>query len=283
MVYEAEIVATILGMELLRKALLCTQDASIGLDNTAVIQVSTLRTPSAGRYLTDIFHAAFRDLKWSRPHLKLALHWVPGHTNIPGNEAADAAAKDAAHEHSSDPRQLPKSLRKPLPLSATRARQNFKAELERWAGVQWRTSVRSVRMAEVDAAMPLKKYGALIADLPRRHANLLLQFRTNHIPLQAYLARIGKTPSATCPTCGDTPETVHHYLLACPAYSLHRAVHFSTLSFSGCNLKTLLNSEKALHPLFSYVNATGWLRTAVGTLIGPQSRYPDSDEDDEDP
>lgn len=81
----------------------------------------------AGRYLTDMFHAAFRDLKRSRPHLELNLRWVPGHSDIPGNEAADVAAQDAVHKHSSDTRQLPKSLRKSLPLIATRARQNFKS------------------------------------------------------------------------------------------------------------------------------------------------------------
>ncbi|KAH9848597.1 hypothetical protein C2E23DRAFT_715008, partial [Lenzites betulinus] len=110
-VYEAEIVATILGMELLRQAPLCAQHASIGLDNMAAIQASASRSPGAGRYLTDIFHAALRDLKRSRPGLHLTLRWVPGHTAVAGNEAADAAAKEAAQGLSSDARLLPRSLR----------------------------------------------------------------------------------------------------------------------------------------------------------------------------
>ncbi|EIW59062.1 uncharacterized protein TRAVEDRAFT_122293 [Trametes versicolor FP-101664 SS1] len=127
--------------------------------------------------------------------------------------------------------------------------------------------------------MPSKKYGALIADLPRRHANLLIQFRTNHVPLQAYMERIGKASSATCPTCGEAPETVQHYLLACPTYSLHRAVHFAPLGFSGRTMSALLNAKTSLRLLFNYVNATGRLRSAVGALIGPHSGYPDSDDD----
>lgn len=47
-VCKAKIVATILGMELLRRASQCTQHVSIGLDNTAAIQASTLHTPRAG-------------------------------------------------------------------------------------------------------------------------------------------------------------------------------------------------------------------------------------------
>ncbi|OJT07833.1 hypothetical protein TRAPUB_1235 [Trametes pubescens] len=248
----------------------------------AAIQATTLRTPGPARYLTDIFHAAARELKQDRPHLQLTLRWVPGHEDVPGNEAADVAAKEAAHKRSSPRRQLPESLRTPLPLSTSRARQNYKLELNRRAGVQWRTSVRGVRMAEVDGAMPSKRYGALISALPRRHANLLIQFRTNHVPLQAYFARTEKVPSATCPTCRGAPETVPHYLLACPTYSLHRAVHFASLGFSGRTLAALLNSKAGLRPLFNYVNATGRLRSAVGALVGPRSGYPDSDSDSED-
>lgn len=278
-VYEAEIVATVLAMELLRRTLLCTQQASIGLDNTAAIQASQLRSPGAGRYLTDMFHAAVRNLKAARPQLQLTLRWVPGHTDIPGNEAADEAAKQAARGHSSPTRHLPKSLRKTLPLSTTRARQNYKAELDRRASERWRTSTRGVRLAPVDKSLPSKNYGALVASLPRRHANLLMQFRTNHVPLQDYLARIGKAPDATCPTCHSAPETVAHFLLACPTYSLHRAVHFRHLGFSGRTLAALLNSKDSLRPLFNFVNATGRLRSVFGALIGPH--YPDSEDDSE--
>ncbi|KAH9855697.1 hypothetical protein C2E23DRAFT_723987 [Lenzites betulinus] len=128
--------------------------------------------------------------------------------------------------------------------------------------------------------MPSAKYGDLVAPLPRRHANLLLQFRTNHVPLQAYLARIGKAATPTCPTCHTAPETVHHFLLACPTYALHRAVHYAPLGFSGRTLTTLLNSEDALRPLFNYVNATGRLRAVAGALDYPDSDSEGGDADD---
>ncbi|RPD60879.1 hypothetical protein L227DRAFT_464700, partial [Lentinus tigrinus ALCF2SS1-6] len=117
--------------------------------------------------------------------------------------------------------------------------------------------------------LPSKKYGALVAALPRRHANLLIQLRTNHVPLQTYLARIGKVMTATCPTCEEAPETVAHYLLACPTYGLHHAVHFRPLGFSGRNLSTLLNSKDAIRPLFTYINATGRFRAVFGDLAAP--------------
>ncbi|CDO68810.1 hypothetical protein BN946_scf184805.g19 [Trametes cinnabarina] len=130
-------------------------------------------------------------------------------------------------------------------------------------------------MAEVDSSMPSKEFDALLEGIPRRHANLLVQFRTNHVPLQSYLHRFGRAPDATCPTCLQEPETVAHYLFACPTYSLHRAIHFRTLCFSGRTLRTLLNSRDALRPLFAYINTTGRLRTVFGTLPDP---CPDDDD-----
>ncbi|KAI0364126.1 hypothetical protein BV20DRAFT_956899 [Pilatotrama ljubarskyi] len=103
-----------------------------------------------------------------------------------------------------------------------------------------------------------------------------MQFRTNHVPLQTYLHRIGKAASAACPTCGDGPETVTHYLFACSTYSLHRAVHFRPLGYSGRTLCTLLNSNDALRPFFAYVNATGRFRSTLGALDDP---CPEDDDD----
>ncbi|OSC97663.1 hypothetical protein PYCCODRAFT_1347409, partial [Trametes coccinea BRFM310] len=110
-VYEAEIVATLLGVELLRRETHCTQQVSIALDNMAAIQASELRTTGPARYLTDLFHAAVRNLKIDRPNLRLTLRWVPGHADVPGNEAADEAAKAAAAGDSSPVQQLPRPLR----------------------------------------------------------------------------------------------------------------------------------------------------------------------------
>ncbi|KAH9887616.1 hypothetical protein C8Q73DRAFT_748483 [Cubamyces lactineus] len=127
--------------------------------------------------------------------------------------------------------------------------------------------------------MPSKRFAELTAKLPRRHAGLFIQFRTNHIPLQAYLTRIGKAEAATCPTCGAASETVAHFLLICPTYTLHHAVHYRPLGFSGRNLKTLLNSKEAIHPLFNYVNTTGRLCTTFRSLNIPDN-YENASNDD---
>ncbi|CDO70034.1 hypothetical protein BN946_scf184551.g2 [Trametes cinnabarina] len=162
--------------------------------------------------------------------------------------------------------ELPRALRKPLTLSVSRARQNFKAHLKVRAAEHWRTSTCGTHMVDIDPALPSKAFDELLVSLPRRHANLLIQLRVGHVPLQAYFARIGNAADATCPTCREEPESVAHYLLRCSTYTIHRAVHFLPLGFSGRNLRTLLNMEDALRPLFKFINATGRLRRTFGEL-----------------
>ena len=121
-------------------------------------------------------------------------------------------------------------------------------------------------MASIDSSLPSKRYEDLVRGFPRRHAGILMQLRTGPIPLQGYLQRIGKAISSICPTCREAPETVFHYLLECPTYSLHRAVHLSPLGRSGRTLRKLLASEDALRPLFKFINATGRLRQTFGEV-----------------
>ncbi len=106
-VYEAEIVATILGLELLRMER-GIRKASIALHNMAAIQASTLRSSAPGRYLTDIFHRQLEQLKKTHSELRLTLRWVPGHNDVPGKpqmqqqrrpQVADPPPPDTSPSH----------------------------------------------------------------------------------------------------------------------------------------------------------------------------------------
>ncbi|KAF8576256.1 hypothetical protein K439DRAFT_1397501, partial [Ramaria rubella] len=59
--------------------------------------------------------------------------------------------------------------------------------------------------------------------LSQKQTWLLLQLCTGHVPLNKHLHRIGKTISPHCQHCPNK-ETVHHFLLLCPAHAQHRQI-----------------------------------------------------------
>lgn len=66
-------------------------------------------------------------------HYSLTVHWVLGHENAKYNEIINKEAKRAAQGHSSPHEALPYELTNWLPISVSRARQEYERHLgERW-------------------------------------------------------------------------------------------------------------------------------------------------------
>ena len=135
------------------------------------------------------------------------IHWVPSHINIPGNEMADKAAKDAAKMDSEEG---------PVPVSFEVARAIVK-----------RTFVdpepQHPVVAETYKEVSTTKDNTVSN---RRGACLLAQLRSGHCKQLAHYAnRIDEKTSPTCSKCEEEPETVGHWL-KCPATVMKRQQHF---------------------------------------------------------
>ncbi|KAI0337727.1 ribonuclease H-like protein, partial [Trametopsis cervina] len=123
-VYEAELAGMLLALQLLRNiSARIHGSVFIALDNRAAIQAASHAQSGPAHYLLHDFHSTLCTIKRKHPNMRLTLRWVPGHTDIEGNEQADDDAKQAAHQHTSPRSQLPARLRKPLPSSASKLRQ----------------------------------------------------------------------------------------------------------------------------------------------------------------
>lgn len=271
-VYEAELVGMLLALELLRTETHMVRDASVALDNQAAVRSSGSRESGPGQYLLNHIHRLKREVKKAHPDIKLTIRWVPGHMGVEGNEDVDNEAKRAAQGHSSPKAKLPLCLHNELPRSASRLKQDEHSHLASQAQELWQTSPRYRNIRRIDSSLPSKSYMRLVEKLPRRHAALLFQLRSGHIPLNKHLHRINCTPSPRCPACDERDETVEHFLLHCPAYDRMRQRMFYEHGTRTRSLHHLLNSKSMLTPLFQYIQATGRFRGIVD--VTPRKRGP---------
>ncbi|THU78437.1 hypothetical protein K435DRAFT_591811, partial [Dendrothele bispora CBS 962.96] len=94
----------------------------------------------------------------------------------------------------------------------------------------------------------------------------LVQLRTGHIPLRKHLHRICRADTPICPCCRRHPETVHHFLLRCPAHATARQRLRTEIGSRRCTTQALLTQKKLLPALFDYINATERFTHQYGTL-----------------
>jgi hypothetical protein len=130
-------------------------------------------------------------------------------------------------------------------------------------------SPRFPLLRKIDQSAPSKHFMKLSEGLPRRHSSLLFQLRTGHTPLNKYLHRIAKVPSPTCQKCHLREESVHHFLIVCPAYARQRHELQNEIAPRASHLKNLLNDRKCIKPLFRFIANTRRLEQTFGDVTPP--------------
>ena len=141
----------------------------------------------------------------------ITLQWIPGHTDIQGNEIADTLAKSGAT-----------STQKETPCTSRTMKQILKSNtkeewLNRWArGNTGRTMYHD---------MPQPKRDDQINKLHRKEQCLIFQFRTGHAKVNHHLNRINPQHAPVCRHCPHPYETTTHLLLDCPRLKKPRITH----------------------------------------------------------
>jgi hypothetical protein len=195
----------------------------------------------------------------------LTIRWTAGHEGIEGNELVDREAKKATEGHSSDKKQLPAYLRKPIPINPVAAKRAYHNELKREWTEGWRKSQRGKKMTQIDKTTPSNKFLKAISsgELSRKASSQIAQLRLSHAPVNQYLKRIGKVDSARCPACGAEQETIEHFLLLCPSYAHERwALERQAKKLRRhLTMETILGKPEMVHPLANYIDATQRFQT----------------------
>ena len=184
----------------------------------------------------------------SRHHVRVVLQWIPAHTGIPGNERADALAKKGASLPQPDTPTDYMTCRQML-------RSNFKEE---WMNA-WASGTTGRRMYD-HMNKPMKNDP--VNKLRRGDQSVIFQLRTQHIPLNHHLNRIGVKPSAACPLCDYPSETVEHLLFFCRKLT----------DIRGCFLPRIPTLSNCLYSSFEQlVNTCNYYRIASSRRANAQN------------
>uniref|UniRef100_A0A8D8R8S3 RNase H type-1 domain-containing protein n=2 Tax=Cacopsylla melanoneura TaxID=428564 RepID=A0A8D8R8S3_9HEMI len=149
-------------------------------------------------------------------HNKVNLEWIPGHSGLQGNEAADLLAREAAEKSFIGPEPV---LAVPKCLVRCSTREWVMNE----ANKIWRNS-SGMRHSKLTLAGYSKKLTQESLSLNRDKLRLIVSLLTGHGPLRKHLHRLGlaRGEPINCRLCGLEEETDTHILFKCEALDNRR-------------------------------------------------------------
>ncbi len=144
---------------------------------------------------------------------RVILLWVPGHSNVEGNERADALAKRGTLPIPTGPEPI-------IPIPA----KSCSHLVENWFDKKWEeqwNSLEDCRQSRGHILRTPKEY-APITTLSRLQIRHLVTLYTGHGNLGHHLHKMQLKENSSCANCGHPDEDSDHFLLRCPKYKESR-------------------------------------------------------------
>jgi ribonuclease HI len=178
------------------------QTITILSDSQSALQAIARPSNKSGQH---IVHSILGGAKSLTAHkVRLRLQWVPGHSDNPGNDAADRMAKAAVGSDESH---------RFHHLASRLRRSNEEKIITEWENA-WKSSEKGGHLRKIDTMLPSPRTRRLYDVLPRNRSYLLMQLRTGHSWLATHAKRQKLRDDDKC-QCG-AKETVVHVLVDCP-------------------------------------------------------------------
>jgi len=279
-VYEGECVGQLLALGLIQqtKANLSHADTAFMVDNQPSIRAHHSRRPRPGSYIINGIHDSYQKTHNRHNGISIKIHWIPSHKGIHFSDAVDEEAKKAAKGAQYNCNNQVSILRRPLPISRSAKRQHLKASTKKQYSRKFKKLSRFRKIESIDPSTPSNKFRKMTATLSRRQKSILIQLRTEHIPLQAYLHRIGKVESPTCQQCNEEAETVSHYIRRCHAYKGQRRELMTSTGERHDISSDILGRKETVRQVLKYIADTKRFEESHGDLTPKMQEEAEQEE-----
>ena len=222
-------------------------------DNQAAIRTFQTPTGRSGAYIVAEAIPLIDKLQRVRG-ISVEIRWVPAHTGIWGNEAADKAAKKAARQHPGANPEIPNVMHpKTYHVQTT-----LKTWIMRQTKVEWRNSWEMEtrgRTTFKHTPCPTHNILRIHHGLKKWQSAILIQMRTEKIGIKDFLWKM-KVPGYDDPRCdcGEGRQTVGHILMRCRKYRNLRQREFSR--GGRIDLRAILNEPKLVTKAIRFMEQT---------------------------
>jgi ribonuclease HI len=178
----------------------------------------------------------------------ISINWVPGHTNVPGNELADSLAKEATEL---------------APDSDNTSHAHLRSMIREVKFKEWKSVLDKYESLPSQNPIAYKKLFSwkinskiqLPPGTKRQVASAFYQLKLGHGFLKSYLNRIGRSDNDRC-RCGKK-ETAEHLLLSCKDLAAARSRLRDRLQITRLNLKLLLHTKTGIEKTLGFLKETG--------------------------
>ena len=217
-------------------------------DSQAALQRLQHQRYGPGHGMATLIHQQVNMLHY-RHRIPVNIHWVPGHTEVSGNETADFLAK-TGFKASAIPGDNP-----PVTLAWIR-RQAKATRLELWQSV-WNTA---------DKGRSYQGEPRLKLDAPLRHthrfdSSTIVQLRTGHGYFNSYLSSMKSSARKKIPfpryNCRAPRQTPEHLLLYCVRFKEERKALRKAVGKLPWRLQTVLYTPVGLAAAIAFIQQTG--------------------------
>ena len=180
---------------------------------------------------------------------ELTYHWVPGHTNVQGNERADTLAKAATFER-------PTSHQTSYAMLGLRMKQQRIREWKHSIEVRSAKSKTSNYHYSYRKRFEWKLQSKMLVPMgtQRKTASAFYQLKLGHGQFRSYLYQRGHVEDDMC-YCG-AKETPEHLLLVCPMYTGARCKLKDHLKENKPTLQQLLTTARGIEATLEFLNTT---------------------------